>query len=84
MLGMIWVSGGKVPVYVDEELYRRAERFVEEQGGFESVEELVGFLLTEILSEEEPGSGMSEEDEERFWRGLGGLATCRRMNGDGF
>ncbi len=57
--------GGKVAVHVDRELYERAVRFVEEQGGFSSVDELVEFLLSEVLSEEESGSGMIEEDEEK-------------------
>ena len=57
--------GEKVAVQVDKELYEKAVKFIEEQGGFSSVDELVEFLLSEVLSEEEPGSSMSEEDEEK-------------------
>ncbi len=54
----------KVPVYVSKELYERAEAFIKEQGGFSSVDELVEFLLSEVVSEEVEAS-MSKEDEEK-------------------
>jgi len=54
----------KVPVHISRELYERAEAFIKEQGGFSSVEELVEFLLNEVLAEGAEAS-MSEEDEER-------------------
>lgn len=56
--------GDKVSIEISRELYEKARRFIEEQGGFSSVEELVEFLLREALEtggEEE----MSREDEER-------------------
>jgi len=56
----------KVCVEVRRDLYEKAKRFVEEQGGFGSVEELLEFLLEEALaSEGETGGGMSREDEEK-------------------
>ena len=57
--------GDKVPVYISKERYERARKFVEEQGGFKSVDELVEFLLSEVLSEETPSGGLSREDEEK-------------------
>ena len=59
------MSSDKVPVYVSKDLYERAKKFVEEQGGFSSVEELVEFVLNEVLSEETPEAKMSKEDEEK-------------------
>lgn len=56
---------GKVPVYISSELYEKAEKFIKEQGGFSSVEELVEFVLNEILSEEGVGETLSKEEEEK-------------------
>ena len=55
----------KVQISIARELYEKAKRFVEEQEGFSSVEELVEFLLREVLSEEESSYTMSKEDEEK-------------------
>jgi len=60
------MSGERVPVYISKELYEKAKRFVEEQGGFNSVEELVEFVLREVLEAgTEVGEQLSEEDEEK-------------------
>ncbi len=59
-------SGDKVAVYISRDLYEKAKKFVEEQGGFQSVDELVEFLLKEVLSEESSTSyTLSKEDEEK-------------------
>ncbi|ALL02002.1 hypothetical protein Pyrde_1959 [Pyrodictium delaneyi] len=56
----------KVSIQISRELYEKAKKFIEEQGGFQSVEELVEFLLQEALLTEETGSAeMSREDEEK-------------------
>lgn len=55
----------KVQVSISRELYEKAKKFIEEQGGFTSVEELIEFLLQEVLTEEEQGPSMSKEDEEK-------------------
>ena len=55
----------KVSIEIRRELYEKAQKFIEEQGGFNSVEELVEFLLEEALSTEEPGEQLSKEDEEK-------------------
>jgi Arc/MetJ-type ribon-helix-helix transcriptional regulator len=55
----------KVKIEISKELYEKAEKFVKEQGGFESVEELVEFLLREVLEEEEGGQALSKEEEEK-------------------
>jgi len=54
----------KVKVKISKELYEKAEKFIKEQGGFESVEELIEFLLKEVLEEGEEAS-LTEEDEEK-------------------
>jgi predicted Rossmann-fold nucleotide-binding protein len=58
---------GKVSIEIRRDLYERAKKFIEEQGGFGSVEELVEFLLEEALAVEGEASsgGMSREDEEK-------------------
>ncbi|MET1128109.1 MAG: CopG family transcriptional regulator [Thermoproteota archaeon] len=56
----------RVQVSISKELYEKAKKFIEEQGGFSSVDELVEFLLQEVLSpEEQAGAAMSKEDEEK-------------------
>jgi len=58
--------GEKVHVAISKELYERCKQFVEEQGGFSSVEEFIEFILYEVLSEERAeGTGLSEEEEEK-------------------
>jgi len=60
------MTGDKVTIEISRELYEKAKKFIEEQGGFNSVEELVEFLLQEALSvEEESGREMSKEEEEK-------------------
>jgi len=54
----------KVQIAIPKSLYEKAREFIEETGGFNSVDELVEFLLREVL-EEEHGQTMSEEDEEK-------------------
>lgn len=55
-----------VQISVRKDLYEKAEKYIKEVGGFESVEELVEFLLSEVLESESPSSGeYSEEDEEK-------------------
>jgi Arc/MetJ-type ribon-helix-helix transcriptional regulator len=60
------MPGDKVTIQISRELYEKAKQFIEEQGGFNSVEELVEFLLQEALStEEEAGKELSKEEEEK-------------------
>jgi Arc/MetJ-type ribon-helix-helix transcriptional regulator len=56
--------GEKVCIAISRELYERCKRFVEERGGFGSVEEFVEFVLSEVLSEEEESAQLSEEKRE--------------------
>ena len=58
------MGGEKVPVYISREVYDKAKKFVEEEGGFDSVEELVEFLLQEALEAGEV-EGLSPEEEEK-------------------
>ncbi|HDD26423.1 MAG TPA: CopG family transcriptional regulator [Acidilobales archaeon] len=58
-------SEDKVSIEISKQLYEKAKKFIEEQGGFSSVEELVEFLLQEVLTEEEGGKELSKEEEEK-------------------
>ena len=58
------MSGDKVPVYIKKELYEKAKRFIDEEGGFDSVEELVEFLIQEAVETGEV-EGLSPEEEEQ-------------------
>ncbi len=62
---MVQVSEEKVSVRISKKLYERAKRYVEEQGGFESVDELVEFVLEEVLSQEGGENVFSEEEEKK-------------------
>ena len=55
----------RVQISIRRDLYERAERFVKEQGGFNSVEELVEFLLEEALAAGAAPGGGGGEDEEK-------------------
>ncbi len=55
----------RVTITISRELYEKARRFIEEQGGFSSVEELVEFLLREVLESGAEEARLSREDEEK-------------------
>ncbi len=55
----------RVAVHIPKDLYEKAKKFVEEQGGFSSVDELVEFLLREVLEAEAGEVKMTREDEEK-------------------
>lgn len=55
----------KVPIYLKKETYEKIKRFIEEQGGFSSVEEFIEFVVNEVLAEETTGTTMSKEEEEK-------------------
>ncbi len=59
------MSGERVQVTIRKDLVEKARKFIEEQGGFDSLEEFLDFVLETVLEEEGPGSEMSEEDEEK-------------------
>ncbi len=61
-----WMSEDKVSILISKELYDKAKKYIEEHGGFSSVEELVEFVLSEVLTEEEPESVYSKEEEEKI------------------
>ncbi|RLG02476.1 MAG: CopG family transcriptional regulator [Thaumarchaeota archaeon] len=67
------MSGEKRPINISKELYEKAEKFVKESGGFSSVEELVEFLLNEVLSDESAEYELSKEEEEEVKRRLRSL-----------
>lgn len=53
----------RAQVSIPRDLYEKARKYVEEQGTFRSVDELVEFLLRQLLEEQE-STAMSKEDEE--------------------
>jgi len=57
--------GEKVSIEISKELYEKIKKFIEEQGGFESVEEFVEFVLNEAVSDETEEYVMSKEEEEK-------------------
>ncbi|MCD6349143.1 MAG: CopG family transcriptional regulator [Candidatus Korarchaeota archaeon] len=54
----------KVTISIPRSLYERAEKWVNENEDFSSVEELVAFLLREFVSEESEEVYSPEEEEE--------------------
>lgn len=60
------VSGEKVPISISKELYDRILNYIRTHGGFNSVEEFVEFVISEVLSEGESEYVYSKEDEEKI------------------
>ncbi len=60
------VEGEKVTLEISKELYERAKKWVESTSDFSSVEELIEFLLGEVLSEESGEQVYSPEEEEEI------------------
>ena len=54
----------RVQVTIRKDLYEKAKKFLEEQGGFDSLEEFLDFVLETVL-EEEGEAEVSAEDEEK-------------------
>jgi len=59
------VAEEKVPVMIRKEIYEKAKKFIEESGGFESVEEFVEYLIEEAIEIEESGEALTKEDQEK-------------------
>ncbi len=51
-------------IELPDDLYERARAWIERNGGFSSVEELVSFLIEEFISEDEDVDYSEEEEEE--------------------
>ncbi|MGC8572966.1 MAG: CopG family transcriptional regulator [Caldisphaera sp.] len=54
----------KQTVYISKELYDKVKKYLEDQGTFNTVEELIEFMLNELL-QQSSGEIMSKEDEEK-------------------
>ena len=67
------MKGEKVSIQISKDIYEKAKKFVGDQGGFSNVEELVEFLLSEVLSEEELDKKLTKEEEERVKKRLRSL-----------
>ena len=68
------MSGDRVPVYISKNLYETVKKRVEESGGeFNSVEEFIEFVLTELLKEEEEETPYTPEEEEEIKKRLRAL-----------
>lgn len=60
------MSEEKVAVHISKELYEKAKKYVEEsEGEFKSVDDLVEFVLKEVLSEEIKEEVFTKEEEEK-------------------
>ncbi len=46
-------------------MYEKAKKYIESQGTFNSVEELVEFMINELISQSQDQQVMSKEDEEK-------------------
>ncbi len=55
----------KIQISISRSLYEKAKEFIEKEGGFNSVEELIEFLLQEAISTEEDIQ-LPKEDEEKI------------------
>ncbi len=55
----------KVQVSISKELYEKVKKYIDEMGGFSSVEEFIEFVLSEVLESEESTAGYSKEEEEK-------------------
>ena len=51
-------------ISIPSDLYLKAQKWIEENGGFESVDELVKFLIEEFISEDTGETYSPEEEEE--------------------
>ncbi len=54
----------KITIQISKELYEKARQYIEKIGGFNSVEEFIEFVLSEVLSEETGETALSKEEEE--------------------
>jgi len=54
----------KVTISIPKQLYEKAQEYIKKTGGFNTVEELVAFMLEEIVREEETEAFTPEEEEE--------------------
>ena len=60
------MEGETVQIQIKKDLYQKAEKYIKDVGGFDSVDELIEFLLQEILQSETPTTGnYSAEEEEK-------------------
>ncbi|WP_157463204.1 CopG family transcriptional regulator [Caldisphaera lagunensis] len=58
------MSQEKEVVYVSKDLYEKIKKYIKEQGTFNSVDELVEFMLNELL-DQSTNEVMTKEDEEK-------------------
>ena len=67
------MRGEKISIQISKNIYEKAKKFIEDQGGFSGVEELIEFLLNEVLSEEELDKKLTREEEEKVKKRLRSL-----------
>jgi len=63
----------RVTIQLSRNLYEKAEKFIKDSGSFQSVEELIEFLLNEALSEDQESYKMTKEEEEEIKKRLRSL-----------
>ncbi|HDN02026.1 MAG TPA: CopG family transcriptional regulator [Candidatus Bathyarchaeota archaeon] len=59
-------SEDKVTVKLSKELYEKAKRYVESEGGFDSVDEFIEFVVEQVLEEETGEAAYTPEEEEKI------------------
>lgn len=59
-------SEDKVTVKLSKELYEKAKRYVESEGGFNSVDEFIEFVVEQVLEEETGEVAYTPEEEEKI------------------
>ncbi len=63
----------RVTIQLSRNLYEKAGKFIKDSGSFQSVEELIEFLLNEALSEDQESYKMTKEEEEEIKKRLRSL-----------
>ena len=63
----------RVTIQLSRNLYEKAEKFIKDSGAFQSVDELIEFLLNEALSEDQESYKMTKEEEEEIKKRLRSL-----------
>ena len=63
----------KIQIEIRKDLYEKAEEFIKQQGGFNTVEELIEFLLEEAIGAEQGEQRLSREEEEEVKKRLKAL-----------
>ncbi len=56
----------KVNVSISRGLYEKAKKYIDREGGFNSVDEFVEFVVSQVLEEESQEAVYTPEEEEKI------------------